>query len=178
MSAVATGVLLGLAKEIGAPILAKILRRKGGKVGALAGEAIETIAGRLGVEPTEKAIVAEYDRRPDEVTTVVREIEEKIGEMARAAADATVSYHRTLDGDRDSASVLNRIWRPLNGIAFGVEVMAIVGAAVLKIVQGDVATLTAIQPLYTFLGTVLGAHAGVVGVYVWRRTDEKMRGQA
>lgn len=167
-----------LAIKIGAPILANVLSRRGGVAGSIAGETIETIAEKLDTEPTEEAIASAYEHRPEKTAEVFKQVETDFARMAEAAAEANQSYHGLLAGDRDSLSLLNRLWRPFNGFMFALEIAAIVGTVAVKIAQGDVQTLTALQPLYAFLGTILGTHAGVVGAYVWRRTDEKLGSKA
>ncbi len=170
--------IAGIALEIGLPVLTAIFERKGSASSIVASRTLVALAEVLGVEPTEKAIIDKFEAAPEEVTTVFRQVEEDMAEIAEAAADATKSYHDILKDDRDSPSILNRIWRPFNGLVFGCEVALIVGVVSAKILDGDVATLNALQPLYAFLGTILGTHAGVVGVYVWRRSDEKLRSKA
>lgn len=171
-------VLVGLAVKLGAPLLAEIFKRKGGTAGKMAGNVIERLAGDLGVDPTQAAIEQAYADNPDAVKTVVEKIETDLAALAEAASKATISYHDLIKGDRDSLSLLNRIWRPLNGVLFGLECAAIVFVVCIKIYVGEVATLQALAPLYGFIGSVLTIHAGVVGVYVWKRTDEKRSGVA
>lgn len=166
--------LAALAFDIGAPIIGNLLRRSGGPTGEIAASTIEKIADQLGTEPNEEAIMQHHERRPDDVASVLRGINGDLARMAEAASDANQSYHRLLKGDRDSVSLLSRAWRPFNGFAFGLEAVLIVVTVCVAIWRGDADTLKALQPLYAFLGTVLGAHASVVGVYVWRRTDEKL----
>ncbi|PCI03863.1 MAG: hypothetical protein COB78_05780 [Hyphomicrobiales bacterium] len=172
-----TGIA-AIAIKLGAPLLAELFKRKGGSSGKVAGKVIERLAGELGVEPTPAAIEREYANNPKAVSTVFENIETDLGAVAEAASKATISYHDLIKGDRDSLSLLNRIWRPVNGLLFGLEVATIVFVVCVKIYVGDVETLGAVKPLYAFLGTILGTHAGVVGVYVWRRTDEKRAGVA
>lgn len=173
MSATAAA-LVGIATELGVPIIASILRRRGGRAGQIASTTIEAVAQQLGTEATADAIVARYEADPENTRAAFQKVESGMEELATAASEATQSYHELLAGDRDSQSLLNRLWRPVNGFLFGAEVFAIVLTVVVVIWRGEVDTIRALQELWSFLGTILGAHAGVVGVYVWRRSDEKL----
>lgn len=169
--------LIGIALTVGAPILANVLRRQGGAAGGIAADVAETavksLADQLGVEPTEDAIAAKFETDPYEVTEAIKTVNADLGEVARAASDATQSYHRLIEADRESPSLLTRIWRPLNGVLFAFSCVALVLSFCWLMVKGDVATISGAAVAYGFLGTVLGTWAAVVGVYVWRRTDEK-----
>ena len=56
------GLIAGLAKEIGAPLVEKIVARRLGPVGGeLAGQVIRTIAEKAGVEPDRLPNLAESD---------------------------------------------------------------------------------------------------------------------
>ena len=173
MSATGT-ILAGAALKYGAPILAELLKRKGGKGGAIAGTAIKTIAEKLGTEPTQKAVADKFREDPETVGEVMRSVNEDLAAMAGHASDATKSYHQLVLGDSQSKSLLNRIWRPVNGLLFGLEVSFIIFVVGAKIWNNDANTLLALKDLFMFIGTVLGTHAGVVGVYVWGRTTEKL----
>lgn len=166
--------LVAIAADIGAPIIAKILRSRGGRAGQIAGRTIEAVARQLGTEPSAEAIATRYEEDPENTTAALRTVENGLAELGKAASEATQSYHELLAGDRNSQSLLNRLWRPVNGFLFGIEVFAIVATVVVVIWRGEVDTIRALQPLWSFLGTILGTHAGVVGVYVWRRSDEKL----
>lgn len=166
-----------IALQVGASAITGLLRRRGGEAGKIAADVADNtvvrVAQSLGVEPTEEAISDLWDKDPDAVTEAVHEVDAEIGEMARAASEATQSYHDLIMEDRESSSLLTRIWRPLNGVLFALSCLALVMSFCYLMLTGDVQTIANASIAYGFLGTVLGTWAGVVGVYVWRRTDEK-----
>ncbi|WP_417691530.1 hypothetical protein [Roseibium sp.] len=169
-----------IALDVGARALSKILRQHGGRAGTIAADvaeaAVRQVAGTLGIEPTEEAIAAKYDSEPEAVSDAFKSVEQDLGPIAQAASEATQSYQRLIKGDRSSPSLLTRIWRPLNGILFALSCLALVLSFCFLMLKGDVQTIANASIAYGFLGTVLGTWAGVVGVYVWRRSDEKTSG--
>ncbi|WP_346915072.1 3TM-type holin [uncultured Roseibium sp.] len=169
--------LIGIALDVGATVLGKVLRQRGGAAGTVAADiadtAVRSIANTLGVEPTEEAIADHFEKDPYATTEAIRTVNADLGAMAQAASDAVQSYHRVIAADAQSEKLLNRIWRPLNGILFAVACFALVLSFVRLMWVGDVQTIANASVSYGFLGTVLGTWAGVVGVYVWKRTDEK-----
>lgn len=174
--------LLGIALTVGAPILANVLRQRGGAAGSVAADMAETavrsVANQLGVEPTEEAIAAKFDEDPHAVSEAVMAVNSDLGTVAQAASDANQSYHQVLLGDAQSEKLLNRIWRPLNGILFALAAFALILSFCRLMWIGDTQTIANAAVAYGFLGTVLGTWAGVVGVYVWKRSDEKKSGAA
>ena len=175
MSATAT-VIAGLAVKFGAPILKEVRLRRGGRFGEIAGTAIDAVADGLGTAPDPEAIAEAAEREPARAEQVIRQVNDDLARDTEAMALVMTSYHQTLNEDRQSSSLLNRIWRPLNGMAFACSMTFLVFVVAMKIWEGDAETLTALQPLYGFLGAIFGTWATVVGVYVWRRSDEKIVG--
>ena len=94
--------IAAIALKLGAPLVAEILRRKGGRGGKIAGKVITDISAGLGAEPKEEAIVEAYKDRPAEVTEVITRVEQDLAEIARTATEATISYHRLIGSDRDA----------------------------------------------------------------------------
>lgn len=174
--------LVGIALSVGAHALTTVLRDRGGAAGSIVADVAETaigqIAGTLGIEPTEEAIAARYEENPQAVTEAIVKVDRDLGAIARAASEATMSYHDLIKGDRESPSLLNRIWRPLNGILFALACLSLVWSFCWLMLHGDVQTIAQAAVAYGFLGTVLGTWASVVGIYVWKRSDEKKNGVA
>lgn len=165
--------LLGLVTNLGLPVLTKILQ--GDKAGAI-DTVVKRVADELGV-PDAQAIENFVTTDPENVGQILQTIEADYAEIARAASDATVSYHTILNADQKSESILARSWRPLNGILFGFECAGLVAAFIFCMATDRVDVIATASSTFGFLGTVLTAHAGVVGVYTWRRTTEKTAGQ-
>ncbi|WP_029061317.1 hypothetical protein [Labrenzia sp. DG1229] len=169
-----------IALQVGATAISGLLRRRGGEAGKIVADVADNtvvrVAQSLGVAPTEQAISDLWDKDPSAVTEAIHQVDAELGEMAKAASEATQSYHDLIKEDRESASLLTRIWRPLNGVLFAWSCLALIMSFCYLMMTGDVQTIANASVAYGFLGTVLGTWAGVVGVYVWRRTDEKKAG--
>ena len=169
------GALVIILLSVGAPILAGILKSKGGKGGAIAGDVIEAVADKLGTDATPQAIEDAYKADPDTFTQTVRTIETDYAEVARAGAEAHMAYIELVKGDRDSADLLTRIWRPLNGFLFPVGCLIIV-ATVCVMLLSRIPIDASLLPLIGIVVPVMTAWAGVVGYYVGQRTKEKTTG--
>jgi hypothetical protein len=61
-------------------------------------------------------------------------------------------------------------------VLFAIECFSLVWTFCYLMIAGEVETIKEAALAYGFLGTVLGAHAGVVGYYVHARTKEKTEG--
>ena len=169
------GALVTILLSVGAPILAGILKSKGGKGGAIAGDVIEAVADKLGTDATPQAIEDAYKADPDTFTQTVRTIETDYAEVARAGAEAHMAYIELVKGDRDSADLLTRIWRPLNGFLFPVGCLIIV-ATVCVMLLSRIPIDASLLPLIGIVVPVMTAWAGGVGYYVGQRTKEKTTG--
>ncbi|MEO4040238.1 3TM-type holin [Hoeflea sp. CAU 1731] len=169
------GALVTILLSVGAPILAGILKAKGGKGGAIAGEVLETVAGKLGTDATPQAIEEAYNADPEVFTKTVRTIETDYAAIARAGAEAHLAYIELVKADRDSADLLTRIWRPLNGFLFPVGCLIIV-ATVCVMLLSRIPVDASVLPLIGIVVPVMTAWAGVVGYYVGQRTKEKTTG--
>jgi len=170
-----------IALKFGLPIVVELLNRKGGKSGAMAGKVVSSIAEGLGVAPREQSIVEKYKAEPRKVETIMRKVETDFAEIARATADATISYHALIAGDRNSSSLVTRIWRPMNALFFGVEclgLMAVIIKVVWSLADGGSIDLTGAGVLVGLVIPMLTLQAGVTGYYVHRRSIEKMDGTA
>ena len=142
-------------------------------IAMLAPHVIKLVAGKLGVDPTPEAVSEAHAANPARVEEVIHKIDE--AEIARAAADAAVSYHGVLKGDQTAVDKATRLWRPFNGFAFAINIFLIV-------ITGCIAVLFEIDlaeviPIISMIGTAVGAQAGVVGVQSWGRTQERRAGK-
>ena len=103
--------LASIAITVGAPILGQILRGLGGPAGAIAGDvaeiALKKIGERLGVEPTEDAIAAEYDKSPDETGAVLREVSDA---MAPVYLQGLEGQFALLQGE-SKEGIVQSAWR-------------------------------------------------------------------
>ncbi len=169
------GALVSILLSVGAPVLAGILKSKGGKGGAIAGDVIEAVADKLGTDATPQAIEDAYRADPEIFTKTVRTIETDYAAIARAGAEAHMAYIELVKGDGDSADILTRIWRPMNGFLFPVGCLIIV-ATVCVMLLSRIPIDASLLPLIGIVVPVMTAWAGVVGYYVGQRTKEKTTG--
>ncbi|MBW8635864.1 hypothetical protein K1W69_01610 [Hoeflea sp. WL0058] len=105
----------------------------------------------------------------------MRTIETDYAAIARAGAEAQVAYIEFAKGDRDSADLLIRIWRPMNGFLFPVGCLIIV-ATICVMLLSRIPVDASVVPLIGIVVPVITAWAGVVGCYVGQRTKEKTTG--
>ncbi|CDM57374.1 3TM-type holin [Rhizobium favelukesii] len=86
-------ILLPILAQIGAPILKKLLTDTlpDGLAKDLSGQVLDTIAGKLGVEPTAEAIKAAHDSDPDAVTTAVKETEAQMSTLLVQGRDGLLA---------------------------------------------------------------------------------------
>ncbi len=167
--------LIPILLNLGAPIIAGILKDRFGRGGETAGAVLTTLAMELGTDPTPEAITDAYEADPAGFTEKALKVEANYSEIARAAAEATMSYHRVLAGDQKAADALTRLWRPFNGAAFGVCVIMVVVTVCFVIIR-QIPVDESAYPLVALVVPSLTVMAGVVGYYVRQRTLEKTAG--
>jgi hypothetical protein len=168
-------ILLPLLAEIGAPILKNLVQRSlgDGTAGVVATTVIDTVSGRLGIDPTADAIVEAYQQNPKAVCEVVRSYDKEYVAMVKEGAKTHREYLDLLREDQQSDSPLSRVWRPLNGVLFGAEcALVIITAAI--VVMAQIPISDNLIPIVGLVVPVMTVHAGVVGYYVGQRTKEKI----
>ena len=148
----------------------------GGAAGeAVAGTVIDTIAGKLGIEPTPEALETAIETRGPEIGAIVDENAEY---WAGLWETQVIEQNKTMRAEMSAKSVFTRNWRPFVGFAFGFECLALVFTTCGLLISGTVPAFDAFAPILSILGTVFTAQAGVVGVYAYQRTQEKKAGAA
>jgi hypothetical protein len=100
-------VLLPILAEIGAPILKKLLTDTlpDGLAKDLSGQVLDTIAGKLGVEPTPEAIKNCHDSNPDAVANAVKETEAEMSTLLVQGRDGMIARE-------DAKGWFWNAWRP------------------------------------------------------------------
>lgn len=167
--AAAVPILIGIATDFGLPLLRKALGdRIGSRNTELAEDVIKAVAKRAGVSPEELPEVPEKD------LLAAAHLAE-LNDMPDLLSKHFESWHEILKRDQESRDTIARIWRPLNGLAFGLAcytvILTVCIAVLLKIpLKQD------LMPLVGLVVPVITAWAGVVGVYVFQRSREKLAG--
>jgi hypothetical protein len=167
------GSIAGPLIRAGATTLGTVI---GGPGGAAIGAAVGPIlADALGVPATPEAVAGAAEKTPDAVRAVEvdRAIELRAA-IEKAQTEQIKIVNETMLAEMKSEDWITRLWRPAFGFCFclvwTVHGLAIGHALFLR--QYDV--IARIPDLTVFYG-VAGA---VVGVYAWRRSDEKLAGVA
>lgn len=163
--------------KYGAPVLKGILENVvGGIGGRVAGAVVDELAAGLGVPSTKEDVEQAIENKPEEAAEVIRRVEEDFGRMAEAVKDATISYHDVLKEDARAESWLQSRWRPIFAVVFAISFLMITTTICRAVWLGQVDAITALAALTGFLIFLFSTGAAVLGVYVWRRSDEKTEG--
>ncbi|SFT67252.1 Holin of 3TMs, for gene-transfer release [Pseudovibrio denitrificans] len=158
--------------SVGAPLLGELVSQVAGDpAGKIATNVVSKIAEGIGVDPTPEAIVTEFERDPEGVAPVIRAVEE---EDKSYLVEMLSSINTTMRAEAKARGLLTRIWRPIFGILFSV-VYFLLGLALIYVLVTAADPLAVLGVLSGFLVTYLLTGASVLGVYVWKRTDEKIR---
>ncbi|MDZ7822608.1 MAG: hypothetical protein U5K75_00215 [Ahrensia sp.] len=155
MSAIA--VLIPILTQIGAPILKNVLQQSiGGKGADVAGDVIDAIAGRLGVEATPQAIEDAYLQRPQQVSADIQKLEAENGALFIALQSKAIDKQFELLLAETKAGGLK------DALALGLDVFAcrIWVWQIVAIATGtpSIATADLLQLTTWFLGLYMGGH--------------------
>ncbi|MCA0404842.1 MAG: hypothetical protein LCH39_01650 [Proteobacteria bacterium] len=156
-----------------APLLGGVL---GGPAGAAAGSVVGGIVGKaLGVEPEPGAIADAIKADPEGAREKLAQADADHGaSVIEMEARMLDTINATMREEMKSEHWLAWCWRPLFGITFNL-VWTIHGLLIGWCMwQRDFSVIARIPDLTVFYG-VAGA---AVGIYAWRRTDEKKLGIA
>lgn len=175
MPAITIATIAGLALKFGAPFLADLLRSK---VPGVAGKALGKIAERLGTDEDPIAVERAIPTRPDVFQEVETQDHAYLVDLMREETEQLRILHDTMEGERDSKSLLQRAWRPFNGFLFGIACLCLIITVCHVVWAQKVPDADAIAPILALIGPVITAWAGVVGWIAHRRTHEKIAGVA
>lgn len=161
----------------GAPILKGILENVvGGIPGRLAGAVVGELASSFGVEPTEEAIADAIEKNPEEATTIIQNMEADASRIAEAASNAAISYHQVLMKDASTEGWLASRWRPIFAVVYSLCYLIMAITICRAVWMNHMSAITGLAALAGFLIFFYSTGAAVLGVYVWKRSDEKMNG--
>ncbi|WP_057462232.1 3TM-type holin [Pseudovibrio sp. POLY-S9] len=168
----ALSALVPILVSIGAPLLGELVSQVAGDpAGKIATSVVNKIAEGIGVEPTPEAIVAEFERDPEGIAPMIRVVED---EDKTHLVEMLSSINATMRAEAKAKGLLTRIWRPVFGLLFAV-VYFLLGLSLIYLIITAPDPIALLGILSGFLVTFLMCGTSVLGVYVWKRSDEKIR---
>lgn len=163
--------------KVGAPVLKGIIENAvGGIGGKIAGAAIDALAESLGTPSDPDAIANKIDADPVTAAPTVQQVEAQTVKTLDVGVGDLSGYLAMLRDDQKSEGILSRIWRPLFAIVytflFAVQVVTVCWLLWTR----QLGTLNELGEITTFLTFMNVAALGVLGVQIWKRTEEKKSG--
>ncbi|MCB1493517.1 MAG: hypothetical protein KDJ77_17265 [Rhodobiaceae bacterium] len=164
----AAAILLPLAKELGLPLLRRVLeKRVGARAADLTDTVLNTVADKLGVG------VDDIVKLPgDKVAAVLPEIEDDIPDLL---AQHLADYNGLLRAEQKSRNVLQANVRPLVVLTFSLCSLLVIVTACLAILR-QIHIADDLLPIIGLVIPTLTVLAGVSGYYVRQVTGEKKAG--
>lgn len=164
----------------GAPLLREVVVQAvgGGIAGRIAGAAIDALAESLGVpgsslEEKAESVVKKIDADPTGTATTVRRTEEEFVSSVQIGVESLKEYHALLMVDAKSEGLISRIWRPLFALVFTFCYAVVVITICWLLWTRQLATLTNLNDVTGFMTFAFIAGCAVLGIQVWKRTEEK-----
>lgn len=171
-------ILGPLAISAGANVVAQVLRTTGGKPGAIAADVIDAVSKKTGIPATPESLGREAVDNPGRLEEALRDVQRENAERLAAilAAEVEMAKFRTeiVKGEQASSSLMQRIWRPLNGVLFGLCCSAVVLTVCIVLLRSTPVRAD-VSPLLALIVPVITGWAGIVGFYAKLRTDEKVK---
>lgn len=163
--------------KAGAPLLKGILENAvGGIGGKIAGAAVDALAESLGAEPTPDAVADAIERDPASTAPVVQQVEAQLTRTVDIGTGDLAGYLELLRGDQQSEGVLSRIWRPLFAIMYIFMFALQVVTALWLMWTRQWGTLQELSEVLQYLTFMNVAALAVLGIQIWKRTEEKKSG--
>lgn len=164
--------------KFGAPILADLVLSRSPKI---VRDVLGSVATKLGIDANPETIAETLEAADPRSEAAVYEAEQQDISYWTRIAEIEAAMHAetqaTMRAEHGARSVLTRNWRPINGLALAAECFMLIATVCVKLLSGDLPDLDAYAPLLAIIGPTLTAQAGVVGVYTWRRSTEKIAGK-
>lgn len=163
--------------KAGAPILKGLLENAiGGIGGKIAGAAVDALAEALGTKNDPDAVADEIENNPATATPIVQQVESQMVRTLDIGTGDLSGYLEVLKADQQSEGILSRIWRPLFAVIytflFAIQVVTICWLLWTR----QLGTLNELGEITTFLSFMNVAALGVLGIQIWKRTEEKKSG--
>lgn len=163
--------------KAGAPLLKGLIETAvGGIGGRIAGAAIDALAESLGTEPSPDAIADRIETDPSTAAPIVQGVESQLIKTMDIGTGDLTGYLNILREDQKSEGLLTRLWRPLFAtiytLLFAVQVVTICWLLWTR----QLGTLNELGEITTFLTFMNVAALAVLGIQIWKRTEEKKLG--
>lgn len=172
--------LLPILSRVSAPLLQTLLMGGPDSARKKIGErVVETLSHALDLDKTPEAILQAYEENPKKVTQTIERVEIEKREDWIALLEQTLHAQalqsQTLQAEHTAPSLLTRLWRPLFGLVYAVAFLALSLSLVWAVLLSDVEAINALASLSGLLIALYGMGASILGVYVWKRSDEKIK---
>lgn len=164
--------------KVGAPVLKGIIENAvGGIGGKIAGAAIDALAESLGTEKTPDAVATAIEEDPVTSAPIVQQVEAQTVKTLDVGVGDLSGYLALLREDQKSEGLLSRIWRPLFAVIYTAVLMPIqVVTACWLLWTRQLGTLSELGEITTFLTFMNVAALAVLGIQIWKRSEEKKAG--
>ncbi|MGL5447550.1 MAG: 3TM-type holin [Rhabdaerophilum sp.] len=183
---IAASILAPIAIKAGATIIGKVLRSKNQNTAA---EVVDMLAGVFGSAATPEAVADAIEADPAASDKLARLERDRLPEL-QALLDHELATYRLQHDQMAREAISERwwqsAWRPFFGACYALAFLAL-GAAIAKAIwTGNRAVMDALavtpaallgmdgkQSFGVFILLVMMIGAAVMGVYVWKRSEEK-----
>lgn len=164
--------------KVGAPVLKGIIENAvGGIGGKIAGAAIDALAEALGTPATPDAVATAIETDPVTTGPLVQQVEAQTVKTLDVGTGDLSDYLALLREDQKSEGILSRLWRPLFALVYTVVLMPIQIITVCWLLwTRQLGTLAELGEITTFLTFMNVAALGVLGIQIWKRSEEKKAG--
>lgn len=171
------GKLGGALLKAGAPMLKNLVENAvGGVGGKIAGSIVDALAESLGTANDPDAIADAIDRDPSGTAPIVQQIESQMVKTMDIGTGDLTNYVAMLREDQKAEGLLTRLWRPLFATMY-VVMFAMQITTVLWLMWTDrLDLIVKIGEVTTYLTFMNVAALAVLGIQIWKRTEEKKSG--
>lgn len=171
------GKLGGALLKAGAPMLKNLIENAvGGVGGKIAGGIVDTLAQELGTTSDPDAIADKIERDPAGTAPVVQSIESQVIKSFDIGTGDLSNYVAMLRDDQKADGLLTRIWRPLFAVSYTVLFAMQIVTFLWLLWTDRLDAIVKLQDITTYLTFMNVAALGVLGIQIWKRTEEKKAG--
>ena len=171
------GKLGGALLKAGAPMLKSLIENAvGGVGGKIAGGIVDALAQELGTPAEPDAIADAIERDPSGTAPIVQSIEAQAVKTLDIGTADLSGYLAMLREDQNSEGLLTRIWRPLFAVSYTVLFAMQIVTFLWLLWTDRLDAIIKVEEVTTYLTFMNVAALGVLGIQIWKRTEEKKAG--